>query len=81
LHTGSAIVGSIGSPERLEFTAVGDTVNMTSRIEALTKTTGRSLLVSRQVRGLLDDPGLLEELPPQTVKGVDEPVVLYALRS
>src|SRR5881392_4111751 len=50
IHFGPAIVGSVGSPQRLEFTAMGTTVNVASRIQALTKAVGRHLLVTEAVR-------------------------------
>lgn len=46
LHTGPVIAGAIGSPELLQYSYVGDTVNTASRIERLTRTLGRNLLVS-----------------------------------
>lgn len=47
LHTGEAIVGNIGSPKRLEFTAIGDTVNAASRLESLTKELGWTIVASQ----------------------------------
>ena len=80
IHCGPAIVGSIGSPQRLEFTAIGNTVNIASRVEGLTKATGRPLLVTAAVRDRADDSFSFEELPPQEVRGIDGRLPIFAVR-
>lgn len=80
LHSGTAISGTIGSEERMEYTIIGNTVNTGSRIESSTKAFGSDLLVSDTVLEKIGDAFLAEYAGAAEVKGRSEPLKLHKIR-
>ena len=79
VHSGEAVVGNIGSSVRMEYTAIGDTVNIASRLEGKTKEIGAHILASRDTVSMFGDGLKTGALHCLTVKGRAEPVEAFEI--
>jgi class 3 adenylate cyclase len=82
LHTGQAVVGNIGHSDRHDYTAIGDTVNLSARIEAATKEFDASVLISRATFDKIPETSQqwFADCGEITVKGRKQPVGVFQLR-
>lgn len=79
INTGKVVFGSVGAKTRMDFTSIGDTVNLAARLEGANKAYGSKSIISEAVYTRLNGTFICRELDFITVKGKTEPVRIYEI--
>lgn len=79
LNTGKAVVGNMGSYDRFDYTGMGDTINLGSRLEGVNKQYGTNIIVSNVTHDLIKDKFLTRPLDRIRVKGRKAPLMIFEL--
>jgi PAS domain S-box-containing protein len=77
MHTGELVAGNLGSERRMDYSVIGDTVNVAARLEGVAQ--GGEVIITENTRDLIGEKFTMKELEPVTVKGKEKPIHIFSV--